>query len=230
MKSSDKFHIYSPLTLYRVVTSAARTRFCRERFISPQRYFASLAIWLATIEFVISTGLSYWSQHQEQEKKIQANVEFSQRYALVFEAERWYRFHPKYGSGKDAIDCSGLVSEIYKTCAQHDIRIIKDGWNGVKQIYEWCEAHGCPASFRRPIPGDIVFFDEAHVTGRDGTPKDLSHIGIVESVLPDNSFVAIHATTTSDLKRGCIIRSRYEWGGGQNNGSEEVRGFAFVGW
>lgn len=75
-----------------------------------------------------------------------------------------------------------------------------------------------------------MFFDEAPVTGVAKKPKELIHIGIVEAVLPDNSFVAIHATKPSDPKLNCIIRSRYEWGGGRNNGSEEVRGFTFAKW
>jgi len=177
MKSSDKFHIYSPLTLYRTVTSASRTRFCREKFITPPRYFISISFWIIVIGFISTIFFVHFSHHLEQEQKARFNEEFIQRYALIYEAEKRYLFHPKYvkgGCSLTEIDCSGLISEIYKTTARHDIRIIRDGWTGVKQIYEWCEAHGCSVSLRRPIPGDIVFFDEAHVAGRDGTPKDLS--------------------------------------------------------
>jgi peptidoglycan DL-endopeptidase CwlO len=95
-------------------------------------------------------------------------------------------------------DCSGYVQAVY---AQAGIDLYADagasGSNGVAIIARYVAERG-GLHGRRPLPGDIVFFDGTH-----GPPGSrLTHTGIVEGVEADGTVVFLHHM------QGRVVRSR----------------------
>lgn len=101
------------------------------------------------------------------------------------------------------MDCSGVVRAIYA-----EAEVVLGGtpaWvgeNDVSVLFRWVGRHG---SLRRSEPriGDLVFFDHTYDRNRNGQVDDpLSHVGIVESMLPDGTLIFVH-----HVERG-ILRYR----------------------
>lgn len=114
------------------------------------------------------------------------------------------------GQGKGGgYDCSGFVAAVYRRLGL-DIKPAQGAGNGVTLIHRWCREHGHPPMMRQPQPGDLVFLDETYDRNGDGKTNardTLTHIGIVESVNDDGTFVMLHAAG----EREGIKRTPYEW-------------------
>lgn len=114
------------------------------------------------------------------------------------------------GQGREGgYDCSGFVAAIYRTFGMEVMPATGAG-NGVTRIHDWCIAHGHPPMMRQPRPGDLVFLDESYDRTGDGrvNARDtLTHIGIVETVKPDGTFIMLHAAGHAEG----ITRTPYEW-------------------
>jgi len=100
-------------------------------------------------------------------------------------------------------DCSGTARGIY---AQAGLPLggtaSEPGENDVSILYRFVRENG---SLRRarPLPGDLVFFDDSYDRNGDGRVNDpLSHIGVVEKVLDDGTVVFVHRVS------GAILRYR----------------------
>jgi hypothetical protein len=83
-------------------------------------------------------------------------------------------------------DCSGFVMAAYAG-AGHGVR------GSTKDMYERAEELGLLHHRRVGQPGEVVFFDDTH--DRNGNRKrddELTHIAIVERVLPDGTMTLVH--------------------------------------
>jgi peptidoglycan DL-endopeptidase CwlO len=90
-------------------------------------------------------------------------------------------------------DCSGVVRGIYAD-AGVPLRgsALSKEENDVSIIYRWVNETG---SLRKshPLPGDLVFFDDTYDRNRDRKENDpLSHVGVVEEVMPDGTVTFVH--------------------------------------
>ncbi len=90
-------------------------------------------------------------------------------------------------------DCTGLVRLAYW---QASVELLgtegEHGDNGVMAIFRHAEALGA-LHFRRPAPGDLVFFRETYDRDRNGRFDDgLTHVGLVTKVEPDGTVVFVH--------------------------------------
>ena len=74
--------------------------------------------------------------------------------------------------------------------------------NDASTIYQFTQKNG--RIFQdNPLPGDLVFFDQTYDQNHDGKMNDkLSHVGVVEKILPDGTLLFVHYMGHS------IIRSR----------------------
>lgn len=106
--------------------------------------------------------------------------------------------HQTYSS-----DCTGLISGVFDQVGLPLMASARSGDNGVSAIYRFTQQHGRIFRDREPSPGDLVFFRETYDLNRDGRSNDgLTHVGLVEAVLPDGTVKVIHR-----VNRG-IVRYR----------------------
>lgn len=94
------------------------------------------------------------------------------------------------GGVRYRFDCSGVTAGIY---AKAGVLIVKEGALSSKALFALVDAEG--ALHRdRPLPGDLVFFDNTWDENKNGRVDDdpLSHVGVVEQVLPDGTVVFVH--------------------------------------
>jgi peptidoglycan DL-endopeptidase CwlO len=110
---------------------------------------------------------------------------------------------PVVGGRRHRADCSGFVQAVYGDIG---VDLFADGGapgeNGVAIIYRFVAERG-GLHARRPLPGDLVFFDDTYDRAGNGRRGDrLTHIGIVESLEADGTVVFVH------LMQGRIVRSR----------------------
>lgn len=93
------------------------------------------------------------------------------------------------GGVRYRMDCSGVAAGIY---AKAGVRVDDGGGPSTRALYELAQRHG---SLRRsrPLPGDLVFFDDTYDANGNGLRDDpLSHVGVVEKVLPDGTVLFVH--------------------------------------
>lgn len=94
------------------------------------------------------------------------------------------------GGVRYRMDCSGVAAGIY---ARAGLRIDEGtGAPSTQALYALVQRHG---SLRRkdPLPGDLVFFDDTWDVNGNGLRDDpLSHVGVVEKVLPDGTVLFVH--------------------------------------
>ena len=97
------------------------------------------------------------------------------------------------GNERFRFDCSGITRGIY---ADAGFRLgghaRSPTENDVSILYRLAKEQG---SLRKtdPLPGDLVFFDDTYDRNHDGKRNDpLSHVGVVEKVLPDGTVVLVH--------------------------------------
>lgn len=100
-------------------------------------------------------------------------------------------------------DCSGTVRAIYAkagfplggTSSAH-------GENDVRILYRYVQQNGA-LHRATPLPGDLVFFHATYDRSGNGHFDDpLTHVGIVEKVLKDQTIIFVHRMRKS------IVRSR----------------------
>ena len=69
------------------------------------------------------------------------------------------------------------------------------GDNGVRAILRFIQRHGLLHRQKLPAPGDLVFFDNSYDRNGDRRLNDpLTHVGLVEKVLPHGTLLIVHAT------------------------------------
>ncbi len=105
--------------------------------------------------------------------------------------------------GRYGDDCTGLVRAAY---ASANVDLMTEGLpqdNGVTAIWRFASRYGRPYTGGRPVAGDLVFFRDTYDLNRDGVLNDgLTHVGIIDDVLPDGTAIVIHR-----VSRG-VIRSK----------------------
>ncbi len=95
-------------------------------------------------------------------------------------------------------DCSGVAAGIYAKAGLP----LDDGTGApsATALYELVRTRG---SLRKnnPLPGDLVFFDDTYDSNNNGRRDDpLSHVGVVEKVLPDGTVVFVHRVGASIVR------------------------------
>jgi peptidoglycan DL-endopeptidase CwlO len=84
-------------------------------------------------------------------------------------------------------DCSGFVSAAY-AAAGRDLHSLNSA-----ALHELARDEGVFHKRRRPLPGDVVFFDNTH--DRNGNRRlddKLTHVGVVERVDDDGTITVVH--------------------------------------
>jgi len=100
-------------------------------------------------------------------------------------------------------DCTGLARAAYWHAG---IDLAKDfakyTGNGVTRIYKTLEVSKLLYVSDRPLPGDIIFWDNTYDRNEDGIWNDqLTHTGIVVSVSGDGQIEYVHA----NYRKGIVI-------------------------
>jgi hypothetical protein len=218
-----------PNTIARIVVASQRTKVGKAHRVTLTRFFGSMILWALAGLLLICVVSGTYRYIRCSHSLRTYTTEIEQRFALVCEAQDWQRYHPPYVSGGQdrsrGVDCSGFVTAVYRKLSGIDFLAGPASSNGVRKIYDWCNANGHPVTFRRPTVGDIVFFDRT-----TDPKKNLTHIGFVESTFPDNSFVVISATGPICPAGGSIVRTRYPFTDEYSSSYGAIRGFAFVRW
>jgi hypothetical protein len=103
--------------------------------------------------------------------------------------------HPELDGRRIPTDCSGYIRGLY---ARAGIDLFAEGRpsdNGVRAIARWIERHGVLQRRGLAVAGDLVFFDNSYDRNGDRRLNDpLTHVGLVETVLPDGTLLIVHAT------------------------------------
>lgn len=92
-------------------------------------------------------------------------------------------------------DCSGFVRGLFSVLSVDLMSLGADypNENGVGLIYRYVERHGENHRRRTPVVGELVYFDNTWDKNGNGLVDDtLTHVGVVEEVQPDGTFVVIH--------------------------------------
>lgn len=98
------------------------------------------------------------------------------------------------GDRRIGYDCAGVVRAVY---LEHGIDLYDDSVdgpavNGVRRIHAHLRRNGRLHDGPRPLPGDLVFFDDTWDFNGDGRANDhLTHIGLVEKIEADGTVVFI---------------------------------------
>lgn len=100
-------------------------------------------------------------------------------------------------------DCTGVVRAAYWYAG---IDLAKDfskyTGNGVTRIYRTLEDRNLLYLTDRPLPGDIIFWDNTYDRNEDGEWNDpLTHIGVVVAVSENGQIDYVHA----NYRKGIII-------------------------
>jgi peptidoglycan DL-endopeptidase CwlO len=105
------------------------------------------------------------------------------------------RTNPEIDGRRIPTDCSGYVRALYTRAGVDLFSESLPGDNGVRAILRWIERHGFFHRQKLPAAGDLVFFDNSYDRNGDGRLNDpLTHVGLVEKVLPDGTALIVHAT------------------------------------
>ncbi len=95
-------------------------------------------------------------------------------------------------------DCSGYVAAVYQAegIPLRDALHLQPGDAGSSAValYRMVATHGVVfGAERRPLPGDLVFFNDTSDRNGNGLVDDpLTHVGIVEEVLPGGAVRFLH--------------------------------------
>jgi hypothetical protein len=93
------------------------------------------------------------------------------------------------GGVRYRFDCSGVTAGIY---AKAGVLIVEEGALSSKALFALVDAEGA-LHHDKPLPGDLVFFDNTWDENKNGRIDDpLSHVGVVERVEPDGTVVFVH--------------------------------------
>jgi hypothetical protein len=102
-------------------------------------------------------------------------------------------------------DCTGVVRAIYWYAG---IDLARDfaafPGNGVARLFGSLERAGLLYDTRRPIAGDIVFWDDTYDANGDGRWNDpLTHVGMVMKTDQDGIISYVH----QNVRRGIVVES-----------------------
>jgi cell wall-associated NlpC family hydrolase len=98
-------------------------------------------------------------------------------------------------------DCSGTILAIYAKAGIELLNeYLKHDGNGVHRIYRIMETARLLYDTRRPVPGDIVFWDDTYDRNEDGLRNDpLTHAGMVLSVDGTGTVSYVHFHYTKGI-------------------------------
>lgn len=99
-------------------------------------------------------------------------------------------------------DCSGIVRAIYAKAGVTLFGEQQTNENDTEILWRFFEQNG--SIFQQgPTLGDVVFFHNTYDKNRDKKMNDeLTHVGVVENILPDGTVIFVHYMGAS------IVRSR----------------------
>lgn len=92
-------------------------------------------------------------------------------------------------------DCSGFVRAAFSAIGVDVFALSPEmpDANGVTLIRAFVDRYGALHEGALPTPGDVVFFNNTWDRNHDGRLDDaLTHVGLVDEVLPDGTFLVIH--------------------------------------
>lgn len=99
------------------------------------------------------------------------------------------------------MDCSGVTRAIYARAGYPLGGTAANVFeNDTSILFRLVRDNG---SLRRsdPLPGDLVFFDDTHDRNGDGLRNDaLTHVGVVERVLPNGTVIFVHRVGAGILR------------------------------
>jgi hypothetical protein len=198
-----------------VVAAAKRTKAWKNREISALKILVSF--FLATVLGSLLVVAVYFAMITKKLSSVELEVE--QRIEVVLAAQKQAKKKISY----DSQDCSGLVKNIYSIfLGRKDI--MSGNGNGVARIFEFCKKNHYPISAEKPRAGDLVFWD-----GTTQENKPFSHVGIVEGVFPDGTFLMLHSSEGGDC--ACASGAKHIYIRNNKMGENfpgQVRGFAFI--
>jgi hypothetical protein len=109
--------------------------------------------------------------------------------------------------GREGIDCSTFVRAAYSAAGVDLYAEASPRDNGVQAIRRYVRRHGLLHRRRQPAPGDLVFFDNSYDRNRNRLLDDrLTHLGIVEEVLPDGTALVLHSTNHGVVREPMNLR------------------------
>ena len=109
--------------------------------------------------------------------------------------------------GSAGIDCSTYVRAAYLAAGIDLYAAALPRDNGVQAIHRYVRRHGRLQRARLPARGDLVFFDNSYDRNRNHRLDDpLTHVGIVEDVLPDRTVLVLHATNHGVVREPMNLR------------------------
>ena len=109
--------------------------------------------------------------------------------------------------GAGGIDCSTYVRNAYLATGIDLYAAALPRDNGVQAIHRYVRRHGRLQRARLPAKGDLVFFDNSYDRNRNRLLDDpLTHVGIVEDVLPDRTVLVLHATNHGVVREPMNLR------------------------
>jgi len=83
-------------------------------------------------------------------------------------------------------DCSGFVEAVYASVGNPIS-------GSTKMLFESSKEKGVYHRNKRPLPGDLAFFDNSHDRNKNGRRDDkLTHVAIVEQVDHDGAITLVH--------------------------------------
>jgi hypothetical protein len=106
---------------------------------------------------------------------------------------------------KFRMDCSGVVQAIYyKSGIDLKDLISRYSGGGVRRLYSHLDEQDLLYRTDRPVPGDILFWDNSYDQNRDGIINDeLTHMGMVVSSDETGETVYIH----HNYRKGIVLAS-----------------------
>ncbi|MGZ6143451.1 MAG: hypothetical protein ACXWLM_08935 [Myxococcales bacterium] len=108
-------------------------------------------------------------------------------------------------------DCSGYLRGLYLKAGVDLFSEGRPSDNGVRAILRWIERHGLLHRQTLPAPGDLVFFDNSYDRNGDRRLNDrLTHVGLVEEVLPDGTLLIVHATNHGIVREPMNLMKPHE--------------------
>lgn len=102
-----------------------------------------------------------------------------------------------------SMDCSGIVLAIY-WYADIDLSKAYNDYSGggVTRIYHYLEDKDLLYRTMRPVPGDIIFWDNTYDKNEDGKANDLfTHVGMVVSIDGEGNIDYIH----HNYRKGIVL-------------------------
>lgn len=100
------------------------------------------------------------------------------------------------------LDCSGAILAIYYKSGIYLEKCYSEySGNGVRRIHDCLQDHNLLYITKKPMPGDLVFWDNTYDKNSDGKFNDyLTHVGMVVSVDQNGTITYIH----DNYKKGLV--------------------------